>query len=451
MRDAKVAPPVTPRQQEALFNPFTTAAIALQARPPVHMARMISLAICVMAALAILFACVARLDVVVTAQGRVIPSGKSKVVQPLEAGIVKAIAVKDGQRVRAGDILLELDPTTTAADSQRLQRELWESEADVLRATRLLQGQDGLVSMPEMPKEISLNQQAMLTSRQMEQRAKLAAMEADVARRQADSDAIESSLVQIRNSLPLVRKKHEMREDLAQTGHIAQTGLIETKLELINLEKELSVQGNRLKESSASLNAARQQRSQAAAEFRARVSAELVEATKKREAARQELVKVNQRRDLQVIKAPVDGVIQQLAVSTVGGVVTQAQALMTIVPENAPLEVEAQVMNRDIGRVLVGQRVITKVETFDFTRYGYIEGEVLWVGTDAVIDQKLGPVYPVRIRMNAAETPNSAYGRKGVVTAGMSITADIKTDERRMIEYFLAPMLRYKEESLRER
>jgi hemolysin D len=451
MHSSHAAVPAGSQQEIALSNPFTTAAIALQARPPAYFARMVSLAICVMAALALLFTCFARLDVVVSAQGRVIPSGKSKVVQPMEAGIVKAIAVRDGQKVKAGDVLLELDPTTTTADSQRLRRELWEAEADVLRTTHLLQGQGGFVALSDMPKEIALNQQAILASRELEQRAKLAGMDADVARRQADSDAIHSSLVQIRNSLPLVRKKHEMREELARTGHIAETGLIETRLELINLEKELSVQGNRLKESSASLNAARQQRAQAAAEFRARVSTELVDATKKREAARQELIKANQRRDLQVIKAPVDGVVQQLAVTTVGGIVTQAQALMTIVPENTLLEVEAQVMNRDIGRVLVGQRVITKVETFDFTRYGYIEGEVLWVGTDAVTDPKLGPVYPVRIRMEAAQTPNSAYGRRGIVTAGMSITADIKTDERRMIEYFLSPMLRYKDESLRER
>ena len=154
---------------------------------------------------------------------------------------------------------------------------------------------------------------------------------------------------------------------------------------------------------------------------------------------------------MQVLKAPIDGIVQQMAVTTVGGVVTQAQALMTVVPENTPLEVEAQVLNRDIGHVKVGQRVINKVETFDFTRYGYLEGEVLWVGTDAVVDQKLGPVYPVRIKLGGRETPNIVNGRKGSVTAGMNITADIKTDQRRMIEYFLAPMLRYKEESLRER
>lgn len=435
----------------AQFNPFSTATLALQRKPPALLARMVTLAICCMAIVAIIYAYLAKMDIVVTAQGRVIPSGKSKVIQPLEAGIVKIIAVKDGQKVNAGDILVELDPTTTGADRDRLQRELWEAEVDTERLNAMLAGQNSFKPSLELPQDIIANGQAMLLNRQNEQRSKLAALDADIARRRADHEAINANITQIRNSLPLVRKKHEMREDLAKTGHIAETGVIETKLELINLEKELNVQTNRLQESAASLNASTQLRSQAVAEFRSRASSELAEISKKRDAAKQELIKANQRRDLQVLKAPIDGIVQQMAVTTVGGVVTQAQALMTVVPENTPLEVEAQVLNRDIGHVKVGQRVINKVETFDFTRYGYLEGEVLWVGTDAVVDQKLGPVYPVRIKLGGRETPNIVNGRKGSVTAGMNITADIKTDQRRMIEYFLAPMLRYKEESLRER
>jgi hemolysin D len=132
-------------------------------------------------------------------------------------------------------------------------------------------------------------------------------------------------------------------------------------------------------------------------------------------------------------------------------VVTAAQPLMTLVPHDAALEIEAQVLNRDIGHVQVGQRVITKIETFDFTRYGYIEGRVQWVGTDALNDSKLGPVYPVRIQLADTETPHRVGGRHGQVAPGMSVTADIKTDERRLISYFLAPLLRYRQESLRER
>lgn len=430
---------------------FSTAAIALRQQPPAMAVRMVTLAICGMATVVLLYACLVSMDIVVTAPGRVSPSGRSKVIQPLEAGVVKAISVRDGQSVKSGDVLLELDATATGADRDRLQREFWETQADVLRLNALLSGKEAWSQAAELPTDMVANQQAVLASRRSEQDSRMAALDADIARRTADRDAIAANINQLRTSLPLVRRKHEMREELATTGHIAQTGVIETRLELLNMEKELVVLGNRLNESAASLNASVQQRKQAQAEFRARASAELVDASRKNDAARQELVKASQRRDLQVLRSPIDGVVQQLAVTTVGGVVTQAQPLMTIVPHNAALEVDTQVMNRDIGHVKVGQRVINKIETFDFTRFGYIEGTVQWVGTDAVNDQKLGPVYPVRIQLAKAETPNVVNGLHGAVTAGMSVTSDIRTGERRMIEYFIAPMLRYKQEALRER
>lgn len=441
----------TLQTSEKLGNSFTTAALVMQASPPRYGLRMVSLGICGMVGLSLLFACFSKIDIVVSAQGRVIPSGKSKVVQPLEAGLVRAVWVRDGQSVHAGDVLLELDPTTTAADRDRVQREYWEAQADVLRNKALLQGQSRFEAPNGMPAEIASNQIAMLEGRLAEQRAKLAFLDADLSKRRADTDAIQSSIAQLRNSLLLIEQKYWMREDLSKTGHIAQTSVIDARLELINAEKDLSVQDNRLIESKANYQAAVEQRTQAVAEFKSRNSNELVEAMRKRDAAHQELIKANQRWTQQTLRAPIDGVVQQLAVTTVGGVVTSAQALLTIVPENSPLELEALVMNRDIGHLHVGQHVINKVETFDFTRYGYIDGQVLWVGTDALQDPKLGLVYPVRIRLSQTETPNSVNGRKGLVTAGMNVTADIRTDERRMIEYLLAPMLRYKQEALRER
>lgn len=438
--------------KEALsLNPFSTAALAMQIRPPSHVVRMVTLGICAMTAIGLLFAIFAKMDIVVSAQGKVIPAGKSKVIQPLEPGVVRAVLVRDGQSVHAGDVLIELDSTSTGADRDRVQHEYWEAQADVLRTTAQLDGKKSFVPPAGMPIEIKANQTLILQGRNAEQLAKMASLDADMIKRKADVEAIQTNVTQLKNSLPLIAQKYQMREDLAKTGHIAQTAVIDSKLELINAEKELAVQGSRLKESTANYQAAVEQRSQALAEFRARTSTELVEAVKKRDAAQQEFIKANQRWTQQTLKAPIDGVVQQLAVTTVGGVVTAAQPLLTVVPENTPLEIEAQVINRDVGHLRVGQRVINKVETYDFTRYGYIEGEVLWVGTDAVQDQKLGLVYPVRIKLAQTETPNAVNGRKGMVTAGMNVTADIRTDERRMIEYLLAPMLRYKQEALRER
>ena len=412
---------------------------------------MASLSICAMSAAALMFSYLAYMDVVVTAQGKVIPTGKSKVIQPLETGVVRAISVRDGQSVKAGDVLLELDITNSTADRDRVERELWETRAEVLRAKAQLAGQDYFNAPVAMPLEVVQSQNAVLQSRSAEQSAKLAALDSELLKRRADADAISSGLAQSRISLPLVQQKHLMREELARTGHVAQTAVIETQMELINVNKDIAVQGNRLQESQAGLAAAKEQAAQAVAEFRSRASAELLDAVKKRDAAEQELIKTRQRLLQQTLRAPIDGVVQQLAVTTVGGVVTAAQPLMTIVPENTPLELEAQVLNRDIGHVRVGQRVINKVETYDFTRFGYIEGQVLWVGTDAVQDQKLGPVFPVRIGLTQTHTPTAVNGHIGEVKAGMTVTADIRTDERRLLEYLVAPMLRYKQEALRER
>jgi hemolysin D len=425
--------------------------MAVQLMPPGVVVRMVSLAICAMVALALGFAYVARMDIVVSVQGKVIPSGKSKVVQPLEPGIVRAVLVRDGQKVKAGDVLVELDPTSTGADRERLQRDSWEAQAEVLRSNAQLNGANSIGAPANMPAAVVTNQTATLQARLSEQGAKLAGLDSDLGKRRADADAIQSNLAQLRASLPLVRQKHQMREDMAKTGHLSQSSVLETQLELMAAEKEIAVQTNRLKESQAGYQTTVQQRLQAVAEFKARTSSERADAVKRQTAAEQELVKANQRWTQQTLRAPIDGVVQQLAVTTVGGVVTAAQPLLTLVPEQSILEIEAQVMNRDIGHLQVGQRVINKIETYDFTRYGFLDGEVLWVGTDAVQDQKLGLVYPVRIRLNQTRTPSAVNGRYGEVTAGMNVTADIRTDERRMIEYLLAPMLRYQQEALRER
>lgn len=430
---------------------FSSEAIALQTRPPLLIARMVSLTLCAIAVLGIGYASLAQMDIVVTAQGRVIPSGRSKIVQPIEAGLVRSIAVRDGQKVKTGEVLVELDPTTSSADRDRLQRDLWEAEADVSRHLALMEGRGQLLPIEGLPQEVRVNQQAMLASRIAEQRARMATLRADALRRRADHDAIHTNVEQLKISLPLVRRKNETREELARLGHISEAGLIDTRLELINLEKEVAVQQNRLREAHAALRTAMLQADQTEAEFRSRTSAELLEATKRRDVARQELIKANQRRDLQILRSPINGVVQQLAVTTVGGVVTQAQTLMTIVPENSLLEVDAQVLNADAGHVKAGQRVINKVETFDFTRYGYIEGEVLWVGTDAMADANMGPVYPVRIRLADTVTPNAYNGAKGVITAGMNITSEVRVGQRRMIDFFLSPLLRYRQEALRER
>jgi len=163
----------------------------------------------------------------------------------------------------------------------------------------------------------------------------------------------------------------------------------------------------------------------------------------------QELVKASQRSDMQVLRAPLDGLVTELKVHTLGGVVTPAQVLMTLVPSESPLEVEAWVLNKDIGFVAEGQSAEVKIDTFNFTRFGVVEAAVEHISNDAQPNEQLGLVYPARVLLGRKAF--RLKGREVALAPGMSVTVEIKPDTRRILDFFLSPLLRYKNESIRER
>jgi hemolysin D len=401
----------------------------------------------------IAYACWAPVDVVISTPGKVVFAGKSKVVQPLEAGVVRSIAVRDGQSVKTGQVLIELDSTATQADHLRLQRSHAQACLRVARLQAQLAGRFHfkLASLASMPSDWLRNETALLKARLAERQAKWAGLDAQLAREKTEVLSLAAQLQQVQRSLPLIREKQAMREELAKSGYVSQKEVIDGQLENINADKDRHVLVYRLEQARSSYKAVQAQYEQALAEWRGQVGTELAQAMAQRDEAAQELVKARQRQALQTLRAPIDGVVQQLAVTTVGGVVTAAQPLLTLVPHQATLEVEAGVLNKDVGQIRVGQTVIHKLEAYDFTRYGVIQGQVLWVGHDAIQDPKLGPIYPVRMSLSQTHTPYAAHGRRGVVEAGMNITTDVQTDQRHLIDYFIAPLVRYKEEALRER
>ena len=162
-----------------------------------------------------------------------------------------------------------------------------------------------------------------------------------------------------------------------------------------------------------------------------------------------EVTKTRQREKLMQLRAPVDGTVQQLAIHTIGGVVTPAQALLAVVPSEESLEVEATVLNKDIGFVRPGQRATVKVESFPYTRYGYLEGTVESVSHDAAQDEKMGLVFPARVKLSNASLVID--GVSVMLTPGMSLSVEIKTGKRRVVDYLLSPLRQHGSEALRER
>jgi membrane fusion protein, hemolysin D len=405
-----------------------------------------------------------------------VPTGRTKVVQPFEAGVVRAIHVQDGQKVSAGEVLIELDPTINGAERDRLEKELVVLRLDVARLKAALTVKEGdpaaAFVAPEgaSPAQIEL-QRRLLANSVEEFRAKLGNLDRQVAQNEANRAAVAATVQKLTVSIPLLRQRAEARRYLAEKEVGSKLQYLEVQQDLVEHEQELSVQKARLTEAEASLAALHEQRRQAEAEYLRTNLSELAQSEQKSASLAQELVKAQEHRALQTLAAPVDGTVQQLAVHTVGGVVTAAQPLLVIVPADSHLEIEAMVPNRDIGFIHPGEAAEIKIDTFNFTRYGLLHGEVLSVSQDAISRDKPQDksgggqsgsgesdtsepkgqelVYAARVSLD--RTQMQVEDRLVDLTPGMAVTVEIKTGSRRVIEYLLSPLLRYKQGSLRER
>jgi hemolysin D len=249
--------------------------------------------------------------------------------------------------------------------------------------------------------------------------------------------------------VPLLAERVRARETLANKQVGTRTAYLELKQQLVEMQGDLRIARVTLEEGAQSIKAQQDKRNELLASFSAATHDELSKALQRAGALEKELAKAEERHRLKTLRAPTDGFVQQLAVHTVGGVVNPGDPLMVVVPHDTVVEIEAQILNKDIGFVRAGQVAAIKVESFLFTKYGLINGEVLNVSADAVQDKDRGLIYAARIAM---KEKRMLVGDKWVnLVPGMAVTVEIKTGERRIVEYFLSPFLRYADEAMRER
>lgn len=434
---------------------FLPAALEVLETPPSPTARILAGTVMAFFALAIAWSWFGRVDIVAVGEGRIIPTDRIKVVQAAETGVVHAIHVREGQFVNAGQPLIELDATISTADRDRLAGDLATARAVAarhrafLRATSADQTRRQFAPPTGTPAEIVASQLQLLLAQIGERQAKLAALDDEISRREAERRTIQSNIQRAERALPMLRERAAARDELAEHGYGSRFIALEVQQQLVEHEGELSVLRARLAESTASIAAGRSDRRRVEAEFARAASTELADADTRAAALSQELIKATQRNDMQVLTAPIDGQVQQLAANTVGGVVTPAQALMAVVPLDALLEVEAMMPNKDIGFIEPGQEVAVKLETFPFTRYGLIPGKVAHISRDAVADERQGLVYLARVALDRSTI--NADGREVPLAPGMRATVEIKTGDRRLIQYLLSPILKATSESMRER
>jgi len=433
---------------------FLPAALALR-DTPVHPAPRITLwLIMAFALIALLWAIFGRIDVVATAVGKIIPNDRTKVIQPMETAVVKAIHVRDGQNVKLGQVLIELDATSTTADSGRLRNEALTARLEAGRAEAMLAALASgksrqMESLGGADTARMRAEQSQLLGQHQEYQARQRQLQAEITRRQAELHTTQEQVAKLEQTAPIARRRAEDYRQLVKENFISQHGYLEREQARIEQEQDLATSRARLTEIRAALVEVQRQQATLAAETRRQLLDQLNLAAQKAVSLEQELVKADQRGRLMRLTAPVAGTVQQLAVHTVGGVVTPAQPLMVIVPRDNVLEVEAMLPNKDIGFVNPGQEAEVKVETFPFTKYGTLHGTITQVSSDAIQDEKLGLIYSTRVKL---VRDTLRVGNKWVrLTPGMAVTVEVKTGKRRVIEYFLSPLMQVSSESLRER
>ncbi|QNK68162.1 HlyD family type I secretion periplasmic adaptor subunit [Variovorax sp. PAMC26660] len=442
---------------EAAFLP---AALSLQ-DTPVHPApRRLAYALIALFLIALTWSIFGQIDIVAVAPGKIIVSERTKIIQPLEVSVVKRVLVRDGDHVEAGQALVELDPTTANADKTSIDEQLKSVQSEVLRTRALLQALNGSSATsrtPELGKTIPSGwtdvdtsaTQAQLSDEWSDITAKLAKAASEINRRQAEIATVREMVAKLETTVPIAKQREADFHQLANQGFMSSHANQDRTRERIELERDLATQRARLAEANATLRESENTRSAYIAETKHSLRTREAAAELKRQQGTQDLAKAGQRERLTTLKAPVAGTVQQLVTHTEGGVVTEAQPLMVIVPDGAEVTAEVTLDNKDIGFVSPRQEAAIKLETFPYTRYGTVNATVKTVTADAVNDEKRGAIFPVTLSLG--NTTIDVDGRPIKLSPGMNLTAEIKTGKRRVIEFLLSPVQKATSESMRER
>ncbi len=466
---AAAAAPAKIARPSAEDREFLPAALELVETPPSPIVVAFIWTICLVFFAALTWSWFGHLDIQAIASGKIQPRGQSKVVQPVDVGKIVSILVKNGSQVKQGDVLLELDPTETAADSEAYSRDVESAAAEADRRRAAIESASS-GSNTAVPIRFTLAASEPVRHREQ------GALEADFGKLIAGRDTLKAQLSQTlatkkrlsdniaeREALIALDKELvTMREQLSQRGSGSRSLVIEASQRYeTDLVTQMTEQGQLRETEEAALGIERKL-AELSAQFIAEQTDKLVEAARKRDHTMQDLVKAQSKNARTQLKAPVDGVVQQLAATTVGQVVAGGQTLMTIVPLDMPLEIDAMILNKDIGFVQEGQKAVVKVEAFPFTRYGTLEGTVLRISPDAV-DMRNAPNLSeaaATVKQQNAP-PNSAQNQPELgfpatislprrsmqidereinLTPGMTVTVEINTGSRRVIDYVLSPL-----------
>ena len=415
-------------------------------------ARLIIVATAAGFAVFLLWATFARVDEVTRGQGRVIPSSKVQVVQSSQPAGIRAILVRSGQSVKKGQLLVRLDDTESSSELGQIEAE---SRSLTARAARLSQeGQGQQFGCPAEVQatnpEACADEAALQHVRAGALRSRLGGLNAAVEQRRRDLSEAQATASSLRKSLTLAENQVAMLEPLAAKSIVPQTELLEARRDEQDLRGRLAAAQEAISRSMAAIQEAQAQVSEAGLQFRTEALDERNQLSAKLAVNTESLRGAAGRLERAEIRSPVDGIINDVQVNTVGGFVNAGQKIMEVVPAGEKLLVEARVKPRDIAFIQVGDPTIVKVTAYDFSIYGGLKGRVVQVSADSIYDEEAKEAYfTVLVETDKSFLPSGAT--RLPITPGMICEVEIVTGRKSVLNYLLKPVNKARSEALRER
>lgn len=433
---------------------FQSDAAEIEQLTPPRVGRITLYCVVALIAAAVTFACVSRVDMIVTAQGKLITTHPNLVVQPLETSVIREIRVRAGEAVNRGDVLAVLDPTFSQADLAQLRGRLAGLDASIGRLRAELDGTDyGVDGTANADQAL---QRRLFLQRKAAFDLQIQNYDAQIASAEANLKTAQSEELVLAQRLDTMQSIEAMRNTLMAKEVGSRLNFLLSRDARLEVESNLARVRGSIIDNTHRLEKARADQKVFAAEFRRAAYQELVETLPKRDGTAEELKKAELRRQLIVLNAPADAVVLDIANRTVGSVIREAETMFVLVPRDEALRVEVNVEGRDIGQVAVGQAVRVKFEAFPFQRYGTATGEVGVISQDSFspeakaegVRRSSAPYY--RVLIDLRDTHLRLPSERVQLIPGMAVTAEMKVGQRTVISYFLYPLLRGLDESIRE-
>ena len=443
---------------------FRPSIMQIQDKAPAPLGRTVLKVVAALFVGLVLWAAFGRLDIVVVADGKLVPQTYLKIVQPAEQGIVKEILVKEGEFVKQGQVLMKMDAVLSTAEGKSITSEYNRLQLAIRRIDAELGGKP-LIRQSDDPSDQFAQVFVQYQTNRRAYESALAEQQSVLEKATQEMASAREVKNKLEQTLPHYREQEKAYDDLYRGGMVAKLQAAEKQRERIEKEHDLRSQEFNIKSAQATINQAQKKAAQITADNRRQLQIERIEAMGQFEKIRQELAKQQHRHDLLELKAPQDGVVKDLATHTAGTVVTPGTIMMTLVPRDEPLQAEVWVSTEDIGFVRPKQPVKLKLSAFIFQKYGMIDGTVDQVSADASENQgqaKMGEqgIVPTtkastqlhyRTLVTLSNQQLIADGLKHKLTPGMQVTAEIKLGTRSVLEYFFSPISKAFQEAGRER